>query len=122
MVIFSVHQSLNAMNENQNHDISLTEAAELTRNYRNASASIVVSALSGLKAEAFGKQAILSVLNQNGCTGIRFYFGLESLPPAFTLVAVGVDLNGNDILPGVILEHANRCPPICGALNELNAG
>lgn len=60
------------------------------------------------KAVTFGKEALLSILSQKGCEGIRFYFGKRnkdtwekgskySKYEGLTLVAVGVDAKNQDL-------------------------
>jgi hypothetical protein len=60
------------------------------------------------KSVTFGKEALLTILSQQGCEGIKFYFGKRSSTQwareckyskyeGLTLVAVGVDSNNKDI-------------------------
>ncbi|HEX2934005.1 MAG TPA: hypothetical protein VHO72_01510 [Bacteroidales bacterium] len=62
------------------------------------------------KAVTFGKEALLDILSQRGCEGIRFYFGKRNKDlwekgskyskfEGLTLVAVGVDANNEDLGP-----------------------
>lgn len=62
------------------------------------------------KAVTFGKEALLNILSQKGCEGIRFYFGKRtkefwekeskySKYEGLTLVAVGVNGNNEDLGP-----------------------
>ncbi|MES2628632.1 MAG: hypothetical protein V4616_06650 [Bacteroidota bacterium] len=107
---------------NENHRITLAEAAELTANFRNAPLAIVAAVLTGLKGEALGKNDIDTLLQQPGCTGTRIYFGLQLLPiPKFRLILVGVDANDNDLVNGILLDHGKLCPPACGISNVLNS-
>lgn len=102
------------------HQISLEEAAELTRNFRTLPVPQLVSLL-GTKACSLPNDAIQPLLDQSGCVSVRFYFGvkLESTPQ-LTIVAVGVDANGNDMTTGIILDRSDECPPKCSAANPLN--
>jgi len=63
------------------------------------------------KAVTFGKEALLTILSQKGCEGIRFYFGKRSKSlwqkeckyskfEGMTLVAVGVDADNKDLGTG----------------------
>lgn len=99
---------------NEDHSISLTEASELTANYRNAQTG------SYIKAEYFGKNAILDLLNQDSCIGMRVYYGLNS-EGVQKLVLVGVDTNGDDLTSGLIMEHGLLCPTNCSSSNALNS-
>lgn len=60
----------------------------------------------------FGKEALLSILAQNNCEGIRFYFGKRTTAQwdasysgekydGLTLVAIGVDANNVDLGSGL---------------------
>jgi hypothetical protein len=60
------------------------------------------------KSVTFGKESLLTILAQQGCEGIKFYFGKRSptqwakenkysKQEGLTLVAVGVDANNKDI-------------------------
>jgi hypothetical protein len=99
---------------NEDHSISLAEAAELTANYRNAQTGDYI------KAEYFGKNAILDLLNQDNCIGMRIYYGLDN-NSVKKLVLVGVDGNGNDLDSGVILDKGFPCPTYCSSSNSLNS-
>ncbi len=109
------------MTGNENHDISLTDAAVLTKNYRTVPATTVVNGITGIKAQAFGKDAIQEILDQSGCVGIRFYYGMELIPPSFKLIGVGVDANDDDMTSGKLIQHSLMCPTICSTSNVLNS-
>lgn len=106
---------------NENHEIPLAEAAKLTKTYRDNPIGLLPN-LVQIKGEAFGRDAIESVLAQPGVTGIRIYYGLDfvNLLPMVRLVIVGINVLGNDITTGVILEAGRLCPPNCGVNNVLN--
>jgi hypothetical protein len=98
----------------ENHDISLDDASELTKNYRDFQTST-----NYVKGEFFGKTALLALLNQEGSVGARIYYGLgaDGVP---RLVIVGVNSDGDDMVDGNIMEHGTICPPICSESNQLN--
>ena len=104
--------------------IGKTEAATLTRNFREAAAKGAISFDDGLGNTLLGQvydQAVFEALkNQTGYAGIRIYYGLNS-NEKFCLVLVGVDGNGNDISEGDIFEYGGNCPPNCGASSPLNS-
>lgn len=99
---------------NENHQISLQEAAELTRAYRESHPNQTI-------AEFFGKAAIQAILNQPGCVGIRIYYGQEPQNAQKHLVIVGADENKNDLYVGFIAERALACPTFCANSNPLNS-
>ena len=108
-----------AFTGNEDHEISLQDAAVLTKNFRDAQQS--ANPILGMY---FSKAGIEQVLNQTGCVGIRVYYGLkedapESMIP--TLIVCGVDANEDDMADGVLLDYGKTCPNNCSAANPLNA-
>lgn len=99
----------------EDHSISLSEAAELTANYRETLSSNLE-----VKAEYFGKDALIALLDQNACVGVRIYYGLDT-NGVKKLVLVGVDAEGNDLYEGALMERGQSCPPECSAENPLNS-
>lgn len=99
---------------NENHDISLKEAAVLTQRFREN-----LPVIDNTIAEYFGKSALENVLAQNGCVGIRIYYGID-LNNIKRLVITGVDYNGNDLYEGNLMEAGTICPPVCSNNNPLN--
>jgi hypothetical protein len=100
---------------NENHSITLVDAAELTKRYRNQFAA----GTDYIKGEYFGKTALISLLSQNDCVGARMYYGLKA-DQSQCLVIVGVDGNGNDMTTGEIMEYGLPCPNHCSLENVLN--
>lgn len=97
----------------ENHDITLNEAAELTANYRNEHPASILG-------EYFSKKAIIDILEQSNCVGIRIYFGEDKAHvPHF--VITGVDSDENDLYTGLLAEKGWKCPPHCGGINPLNS-
>ncbi len=97
----------------EDHDISLSAAAELTRRYRGQKSS------GQINGGYFGKEALVALLGQTGCIGMRYYYGLTSLGEQ-VLVLVGVDANGDDMTTGDLAEASIPCPSFCGEDNDLN--
>lgn len=83
--------------------ISKEEAEEYTQLF-----SIEVESI---KAHLFSAQIILGIINQHDARGIRFYHATINDRP--TLVAVGVDENGNDLQNEKFAERSRPCPPWC---------
>ena len=97
----------------ENHSIPLSEAAALTANYRaNHPGSVL--------GEYFSKKAILEILSQQDCVGIRIYFG-EDDQHVSHLVITGVDKDENDLYNGNLAELGISCPPNCSLPNPLNS-
>ena len=98
----------------ENHKILLKDAAVLTRNFRNSSGNGENTIL----GEFFGKDALVAAINQDGCVGLRIYYGKKN-DGTPVLVLVGVNAVGNDITDGLVEEMGFLCPPICGGRNPL---
>lgn len=110
------------MNGNEDHSITLEEAAKLTRRFQNTPFAIIGTITGPTIAEAFGRDAIEAILDQSGCTGIRIYYGLDLLPsPSIKLVLVGVNSDGDDLYEGELVEKGDRCPGGCSSPNPLNS-
>jgi hypothetical protein len=101
---------------NENHDISFANAGVMTKKYRT---SVPASAIIG---GFFGKKAILEILSQDDCVGIRYYYGLDA-NGTDVLILVGVDANGDDLTGtnNVCKEMSILCPTMCSATNALNS-
>jgi hypothetical protein len=99
------------------HSISLNDAAALTANYRNFHNNDPAT----IRGGAFSKDIIQDILNQTGCEGIRYYYGMDTnnVPQ---LVLVGYDASDNDLFNGVRAEKARLCPPSWPDSNQLNPG
>ncbi|MDZ7372452.1 MAG: hypothetical protein ONB23_00655 [candidate division KSB1 bacterium] len=98
----------------EDHSISLQEASKLTANYRRRAGEKAV--LGGY----FGREAIERILAQERCVGIRYYFA-ETDKGQPTVVLVGVDEKGEDLVEGFLAEVSWPCPPYCGSKNPLTA-
>ncbi len=99
-----------ALPEPKGHRIPLSEAVEQAKRYRN----------SMHKGGLFLRKEIDELLAQPRCAALRFYYGRKE-DGADTLILVGVDRKGNDMVNGVLLNGHYPCPPICGDENELNS-
>lgn len=98
----------------ENHDISLNDAAALTGRYRSLMGE------NDIKGGFFGRDAIEEVLAQTGCVGIRYYYGLSTNGKQ-VLVLVGANADGDDLTEGVVLEFSVPCPAYCATNNDLNS-
>jgi hypothetical protein len=101
-----------AFTGNEDHSISIDDAALLTSNYRDAEGE------GAFLGGYFSKSALNKILTQSGCVGIRIYNArAESGDPTFVLV--GVDPAGEDLTGGELAEFATGCPPFCPKTSEL---
>jgi len=102
-----------AFNGTEGSVMPLTEAAELTANFRAANPDQT-------KAVFYGKDNLMALLEQSGSMGIRMYFAQED-GGAMTLVLVSATADENDDL-SLVIERGSRCPPFCSGANALNGG
>lgn len=128
----------------ENHKISLEDARRFTSGYKAEKAEFMTMERrehkEARKGGFFGKDAIMELLNQPGCIGMRYYYG-RSDDGMKNLILVGVNEDGNDILPkpkrhepsaerderqmavaskqiddgedAIICERSLPCPPFC---------
>lgn len=116
------------------HLISLSEAIAMTSLYRQEREGILMSNYRNQNilpiAEGFGRSAFDSLLAQNGCAGLRIYYGMTEDLKVHAII-VATDANGHDLLASsnqltseeedVIIERSNRCPEICDSSSPLNS-
>ena len=91
---------------NEDHQVDLATAVRFIKNHRsNLKAP-------SIKGGFFARNAFEKILAQPGVIGIRYYYAQtdEGTP---TLVLVGVDVKGQDIQTGLIMERISPCPPFC---------
>lgn len=103
-----------AFTGNEDHSISLKDAADLTKNYRKTAGAAAV--LGGY----FSKTAVQTILDQKDRVGLKFYYGKETVG-TMQLVILGVAANEKDLEKGPLLERSVPCPPHCGPPNSLNS-
>jgi len=99
---------------NENHEIGIDQAAELTARYRE---SVPTGSITG---GFFGREALREILDQAGCMGIRYYYGIDEANKP-VLVLVGVDDQGDDLHEGKLAELSLPCPNLCSTANKLNS-
>ncbi|PCJ67421.1 MAG: hypothetical protein COA58_03620 [Bacteroidetes bacterium] len=97
----------------QDHSISLLEAAEMTKRFRDANPQAI-------KAGKFSKEAIASLTSEVGYEGLRIYYA-ETAAGENALVLVAVDAAGNDLYNGYLADHMKMDPPITSSPNPLNS-
>lgn len=96
----------------ENHDISLKDAAVLTKAYRDSAGANAVLAV------FFGKTAISDIIAQKDCVGIRIYNAIKD--GKLTFVVVGATADEGDMGDGNIAEMGIICPPYCPTDSALN--
>lgn len=93
--------------------ISLSAAAALTKEHRTRNAG-------ERTCHFFGRDILEEILNQEGCMGIRMYYGVDSDTGNRELVLVGADAEGDDILD-LVADLSWSCPANCSSSNALNS-
>ena len=99
---------------NEDHQITLAEASELTFNFR------MQAGPGAITGGFFGKEAVLAILAQEGAVGLRYYYGVDAQGKRH-IILIGVDRNGNDMTDGLLAQRSVVCPPACARDNELNS-
>lgn len=97
----------------EDHHIDLAQAAAMTKKYRDNNINLPLGGF-------FGKDAILSILNQENCVGIRFYNAENDLGEP-TIILVGVQANQDDLSNGVLADFSKPSPPFNSSNNPLNS-
>lgn len=100
-----------AFNGTEGAAIPLEVASQMTSAYREANPNSTL-------AHFFGNDILNQLLAQEGCVGIRMYYGIQD--GAKELVLVGVDADENDLLE-LIVDRSMPCPKLCSTANPLNS-
>ena len=93
-------------------EISLTTGSNYTSNYRKNNPD-------GIKGIFMGKDVLQQILDQEGCMGIRVYYG-ENDDAEQKLVFVGADANEDD-MTDFVANVGIGSPPQSGNSNPLNS-
>ncbi|GAB5419153.1 MAG: hypothetical protein Crog4KO_06610 [Crocinitomicaceae bacterium] len=101
-----------AFNGTEGGQITLAEGADLTSKYRDENPG-------STKGHFFGKDILKRILTQEGCMGIRMYYGIDE-DGKKELVIVGADGNEDDMLD-IVADLSMPCPSRCGSPNSLNS-
>ena len=89
----------------EKHEIALSEALQLVANFRkNPQAP-------KSQGGSFDRGAFDKILAQPGCEKIKMYWVQEN--GKFTIVLVGVDATGKDMVEGSVMDRILPCPPMC---------
>ena len=101
-----------ALPNKYNQIISLADASNYTRDFRQANPNAV-------KAGGFFKEYVEQVIDQPACVAMRVYYGQDKNQNP-VLVLVGVDKDGKDLSGGAVAEVIWPCPPWCDSASPLN--
>ena len=100
-----------AFNGSEGKVVTLATGAAYTAEYRTANPGAV-------KGQFVGKDLLKSILDQEGCMGIRIYYGLSG--ETKKVVLCGADAEENDMLE-IIGDESLPCPAYCSSANSLNS-
>ena len=75
--------------------------------------------INGIRAHLFSANVLTTIVTQDDAEGVRLYYG--EYEERITLVAVGVDSNGVDLMDGRFAEKSRPCPPWCADIEDLFA-
>lgn len=93
-------------------EITLTSAGVMTAQYRRDNPDQTL-------AHFFGKNIINEILDQEGCMGIRLYYGIDEEGNK-QIVMVGADSEEND-MTDLVADLSHPCPDTCSNPNALNS-
>ncbi len=94
--------------------ISHQTAAEFIMNYGKTYAT-------DIRWFCMGKDILMEILNQPGCAGMRFYNGINEKGQK-TLVYVGMDKEGNDIIERTAIKENGDIVMEAGVVADRNGG
>jgi hypothetical protein len=118
----------------KDHSISLAEAKQMTKKFRNEKDSIMKDEHKGKHliphCESFDRSAFDQLLQREDCKGVRIYYGMKDNEKGIHAIIVGYNAQGEDILPAdgvimdgtdpIIIENGSRCPDDCPPSSGLN--
>lgn len=90
----------------EKHQIALNEALQLVSNFRHHPQA------PKNQGGAFDRGAIEKILAQPGCEKLKLYWAQE-VNGEFTVVLVGMDASGKNMIAGTIMNKTSPCPPFC---------
>ncbi len=94
-----------AINPNCGEVISIDDAKKLVDAFKAKFPNEIQCSLVGI-------EKVNLILNQQGCEGIRIYYGYNQEEQKISPVLVGVDGNGEDIM-AVLVDKLRPCPDEC---------
>ena len=83
----------------------MSEALQLVANFRKDTQA------PKNQGGSFDRGAINKMLAHPGCEKIKMYWAQEN--GKFTVVLIGVDAEGKDMIAGSVMDRGNFCPPVC---------
>jgi polyphosphate kinase 2 (PPK2 family) len=90
----------------EKHEIALSEALQLVANFRKDPQA------PKSQGGSFERGAFDKILAQPGCERIKMYWAKDQ-NGKFTVVLIGVDAAGKDMVAGSVMDKTFPCPPMC---------
>lgn len=106
-----------ALTGKKDHFVTLEEAKNYINNHRTKN-GIAADDNQTIRGGFIGREAMLKLLNQDGCIGFKYYFGADENDVA-NLVIVGVSSDEKDMTDGLLIQKIDPCPPNCDLSSEL---
>ena len=100
------------IDKNSAEVITLEDAVKYTHSFQEKNPDAIKSFFAG-------SDKLKLILEQKDCIGIRIYNGYNTEQNRLNLVLIGVDMSGEDMTSGVILEELTPCPNICPKSSDL---
>lgn len=100
-----------AFNGTEGELISLKDGAAMTAAYRSANPG-------GMRGHFFGREVLNQILSQEGCMGIRMYYGINE-EGVQQLIIVGANSEEQD-LTAMVADVSVGCPYRCDPSSALN--
>lgn len=73
-----------------------------------------------INSSFIGSENVHHILSQEGCVGLRIYNGYNNEVNKMSLIVIGVDESGKEMLDkGVVYDELAVCPPLCPIDNSL---
>ncbi len=105
------------------HFITRGKAKDMILLYKEMKDKILTATYLGREilasCETFERSAIVGLMAQNNCSGLRIHYGMDS-DFKIHAIMVAVDDNGDEIIPidpdesnEQIVENGTRCPTVC---------
>ena len=98
----------------EKHQIGKDDAKQLIKNFHDNQKKIKI------KSVFFGREFVLSLLNQSDCVGLRIYYAQQgpAKQDAPTMVIASEDSTWT-VMTTVLGEDPPLCPPVCPLVDPL---
>lgn len=95
-----------SISQSSGSEIALDEAKKLVETFKYKFPEHI-------KASFVGSESLNLILKQEGCIGVRIYYGYDAVSERLAPVLVGVDEKGEDMSDGIVMDKLKPCPQYC---------